>query len=219
MAFSKFVLFKISDSGIGIPADKIDSIFESFSQGSIEINRTYGGTGLGLTIVKNLIEILGGKIKVESQVGVGSVFWFVLQFENAAEQNLNSTKNAVDLKHLIGKKLLLVEDNKINQLITKKLLEIKKIKCDIVGTGEDAVDIVNDTEYDLILMDVHLPGINGTEATKIIREKNATTPIIALTAISLNENREMLLGFGMTDVLTKPFDPDKFYEIIAKYVP
>ena len=213
------IKFKISDSGIGIPADKIDSIFESFSQGSIEINRTYGGTGLGLTIVKNLIEILGGKIKVESQVGVGSVFWFVLQFENAAEQNLNSTKNIVDLKHLIGKKLLLVEDNKINQLITKKLLEIKKINCDIVGTGEDAVAIVNDNKYDLILMDVHLPGINGTEATKIIREKDATTPIIALTAISLNENREMLLGFGMTDVLTKPFDPDKFYEIIAKYVP
>ena len=211
--------FKISDTGIGIPADKIDSIFDSFSQGSIEINRKYGGTGLGLTIVKNLVHILGGKINVESQVGVGSIFWFDLKFENAKEQILNSNENQIDLNHLIGKKLLLVEDNKINQLITKKLLEIKKIDCDIVGTGEDAVDKVFINKYDLILMDVHLPGINGTDATKIIREKDSTTPIIALTAISLNENREMLLGFGMTDVLTKPFDPEKFYEIIAKYVP
>ena len=98
------------------------------------------------------------------------------------------------------------------------MLSFKKITCDIVDNGEAAIEKARNNHYDLVLMDVHLPGINGTEATKTIREFDQKIPIIALTAISLNENRELLLGFGMTDILTKPFDPEKFYEIIAKYV-
>jgi CheY-like chemotaxis protein len=109
-----------------------------------------------------------------------------------------------------------VEDNKINQMITKKMLENKSIKCEIAESGESAIDLAIINTYDLILMDVHLPGINGTEATKKIREFNPTIPIIALTAISLNENREMLLSYGMTDVITKPFNPDNFYQVIAQ---
>ena len=211
------IKFKISDTGIGIPHDKLESIFESFSQGSIEINRTYGGTGLGLTIVKNLVEILGGNIIVESKVGEGSQFWFILKLAIGSKQIVN-TEKTVDLKILIGKKLLLVEDNKINQMITRKMLESKKMSCDIVDNGEDAIELVRKNKYAAILMDVHLPGINGTIATEKIREFDNKTPIIALTAISLNENRDSLLGFGMNDVLTKPFEPENFYEIIAKYV-
>jgi signal transduction histidine kinase/CheY-like chemotaxis protein len=213
-----FINFKISDNGIGIPDDKLDSIFESFSQGSIEINRTYGGTGLGLTIVKNLVEILGGKINLESKINNGSTFWFVLDFENAQDNLDEISLINYDSKLLIGKNILLVEDNKINQMITKKMLEIKKISCEIVDNGEESIEKARNNQYDVILMDVHLPGINGTEATKKIREFDVETPIIALTAISLNENREMLLSFGMNDILTKPFDPEKFYEIISKYV-
>ncbi len=216
---AKFSLikFKISDTGIGIPEDKLESIFESFSQGSIEINRTYGGTGLGLTIVKNLVEILGGNIVVESKVGKGSDFWFVLKLANGNEQIVFPEK-LIDMDNLIDKKLLLVEDNKINQMITRKMLENKKMTCDIVDNGEDAIEFAKKNKYDAILMDVHLPGINGTIATEKIREFDRETPIIALTAISLNENRELLLGFGMNDVLTKPFEPENFYKIIAKYV-
>ena len=115
-----------------------------------------------------------------------------------------------------NKKILLVEDNKINQMITKKMLENKGMSCHIVDNGEQSVELMKEEhEFDLVLMDVHLPGINGTIATQQIREFNQKTPIIALTAISLNENREMLLSYGMTDVITKPFEPENFYSIIA----
>ena len=212
------IKFKISDSGIGIPEDKLESIFESFSQGSIEINRTYGGTGLGLTIVKNLVEILGGTIFVESKVNEGSEFWFTLKLANGNENIIEKYKNDIDLDVLKDKKILLVEDNKINQMITRKMLESKKSICEIVDNGEDAIEFVQKNKYDLVLMDVHLPGINGTLATEKIREFDKKTPIIALTAISLNENRDKLLAFGMNDVLTKPFEPDVFYQIIAKHI-
>ena len=117
---------------------------------------------------------------------------------------------------LEGKYLLVVEDNKINQMVTKKMLENKGMKCKIIDNGEEAVTLLKaENTFDLVLMDVHLPGINGTIATQNIRAFDVKTPIIALTAISLNENREMLMSFGMTDVITKPFEPETFYRIIA----
>lgn len=206
--------FEINDTGIGIPENKQEEIFESFSQGSVEINRKYGGTGLGLTIVKKLVSLMGGEIKVESKVNLGSKFHFDLEFENSTSQTNIFEEKELDDKVLINKKVLLVEDNKINQMITKKMLEKKQMDVAICETGEDAIDMVRSFTYDLVLMDVHLPGINGTHATEEIRKFNNTTPIIALTAISLNENREMLLSYGMTDVITKPFNPDNFYKII-----
>lgn len=209
------IYFEIIDTGIGIPEDKLDTIFESFSQGSIEINRKYGGTGLGLSIVKKLIDILGGKIKLESKVGQGSSFSFDLKFKLGKKAAAEVAKN-YDESVFENKKILLVEDNKINQMITQKMLENKKTICEIVENGEDAIEKARNNHYDLILMDVHLPGINGTDATKVIRTFNNKTPIIALTAISLNENREMLLSYGMNDVITKPFEPNNFYEIIAQ---
>ena len=103
-------------------------------------------------------------------------------------------------------------------MITQKMLEKKNVSCVIIDNGEDAIDNVRENEYDLILMDIHLPGINGTEATAEIRKFNTTIPIIALTAISLNENREMLLSYGMNEVITKPFMPEKFFEIVTSYL-
>ena len=212
------VYFEIVDTGIGIPEDKLQTVFESFSQGSVEVNRKYGGTGLGLTIVKKLIELLGGEIKLKSEVGKGSTFTFKLNFK-INKQPLEvfeeiKSYNDIQLKH---KSILLIEDNKINQMITRKMLENKAISCEIIDNGEEAVELLKVKRFDLILMDVHLPGINGTTATKLIREFDKTTPIIALTAISLDENRDMLLSFGMDDVITKPFIPDEFYKTIAHF--
>lgn len=209
--------FKVSDNGIGIPDEQQVTIFDSFSQGSIEINRKYGGTGLGLSIVKRLIELLGGRIYLNSKVGLGTTFSFSLPFEISESVVHNQTENSFDEKTVINKNILLVEDNKINQMITKKMLENKGMVCQIVDNGEDSVSLLKETHnFDLILMDVHLPGINGTIATQQIREFDHEIPIIALTAISLNENREMLLSYGMTDVITKPFEPEKFYSVISK---
>ncbi|MET0760411.1 MAG: ATP-binding protein [Flavobacterium sp.] len=214
---SASVYFEVLDTGIGIPEDKLETVFDSFSQGSIEINRKYGGTGLGLNIVKKLIDILGGKIKLESKVDHGSTFTFDLNFKIGTEMPVIINKQ-YDESILENKKILLVEDNKINQMITKKMLENKKIICEIIDNGEDAIESVRNNNYDLILMDVHLPGINGTVATQNIRTFNNHTPVIALTAISLDENREMLLSYGMNEVITKPFDPNNFYKIIAQYI-
>ena len=211
--------FEITDTGIGIPEDKLVSVFDSFSQGSIEVNRKYGGTGLGLTIVKKLTQILGGQIELSSVVGQGSTFSFALAFKISEQPLAVEPTPKIDYdSKLLNKKILLVEDNKINQMVTKKMLHNKRIICEVIDNGEDAIDLVRKNKFDLVLMDVHLPGINGTIATELIRTFDTSTPIIALTAISLHENREMLLSFGMNDVITKPFIPEEFYTVIAEYI-
>ena len=214
--------FSVMDTGIGIAKEKQETIFDSFAQGSIEINRKFGGTGLGLAIVKKLIELLGSNIKLESDLGKGSTFYFDLEMDVSAIQIEKVSDEIIllgkDIDEMLdGKNVLIVEDNKINQMITKKMVEKKGMTCTIIENGEDAIEeIRNNNVYDLILMDVHLPGINGTIATREIRKFNKKLPIIALTAISLNENRDILLGFGMDDVITKPFEVNNFYTVISK---
>lgn len=212
--------FVVQDNGIGIPEDKIQNIFDSFSQGSVEINRTYGGTGLGLSIVKKIIELLGSEIHLESKVNEGTKFYFDIDFEKSELKTISSVEASQVISHenLKGKTVLLVEDNKINQMITKKMVENKGMICTIIDNGEDSIVAMQDNKFDIVLMDVHLPGINGTEATAEIRKFDSVTPIVALTAISLNENREMLLSFGMNDVVTKPFAPEHFYNVISSYL-
>ncbi len=158
---------------------------------------------------------MGGEIKLTSAEGIGSTFSFDVDFE-LGQQTFVEVKKQYDESVFALKKVLVVEDNKINQMITKKMLENKEIACELIDNGEDAIEMIRNNGYDLVLMDVHLPGINGTIATERIREFNKKLPIIALTAISLNENREMLLSFGMNDVVTKPFNPDNFYKVIAQ---
>jgi len=209
--------FEVKDNGIGIPIDKQQTIFESFSQGSVEINRTYGGTGLGLSIVKKILELMGSTIHLTSEIGKGSSFFFELEFDKATQNEVKIATNQ-KIEYLNQKNVLLVEDNKINQMITQKMLEKKGISCVIIDNGEEAIENIKTNNYDLILMDVHLPGINGTIATTEIRKFNTTTPIIALTAISLDENKEMLLSYGMNEVITKPFEPEHFYDIVIGYL-
>ncbi len=209
------LFFEISDTGIGIPPENQEVVFESFSQGSVEINRKYGGTGLGLAIVKRLVILLGGEIKLKSEVNQGSHFSFAIDFKIGQKMVAEVPKD-IDLEVFSNKRILVVEDNAINQMITKKMLENKNMICNIVDTGEAALIEVKKNQYELVLMDVHLPGISGSIATEHIRKFNTTIPIIALTAISLDENRDTLLAHGMNDVITKPFEPDNFYKIIAK---
>ena len=173
-----------------------------------------------MTIVKKLTKILGGQIKLKSTVGKGSTFSFHLLFEISAQLSRIETKPKADddQAKLLNKKILLVEDNKINQMISKKMLERKGITCITIDCGEEAIEAARNNKFDLILMDVHLPGMNGTVATQEIRLFDTVTPIIALTAISLDENRDMLLSFGMNDVITKPFIPEEFYTVIAEYI-
>ncbi|MBL7471661.1 response regulator [Robertkochia sediminum] len=220
--------FEVVDEGIGISKEMQQTIFESFSQGSVQINRKYGGTGLGLTIVKSLLGLFNSEIDLESELGKGSRFFFDITFDLPEEKVAVAEKEetpeplpvmeSTDLDILKGLHILIVEDNKINQVITKKMLDKKDITCEIANDGYEAVDMAKSNEYDLILMDIHMPGISGLVATGQIREFDTNIPIIALTAISLDENTDDFFEAGCTDIITKPFKPDTFYHTIARVI-
>lgn len=207
--------FEIEDNGIGISQEKQDHMFESFSQGSIQINRKYGGTGLGLSIVKGLIDILKGKIYVKSELNVGTTFYFEIPLEKTnieeGEENkvayFEGNKDDIDLSNV---KILVVEDNKINQMITKKILTKMDLKCDIVDNGEDAVEQIKANTYDIILMDIHMPGISGIEATKIVRSFDKELTIFALTAVTIEDKMHEFEEAGFTDIIPKPFKQEEF---------
>jgi len=205
--------FEIEDNGIGISKEKQENMFESFSQGSIQINRKYGGTGLGLSIVKGLIEILNGKIYMESELNKGTTFTFELPLEYtdkiATEKSSNYFKDINDMD-LSKVKILVVEDNKINQMITKKILNKMNLNCDVVDNGEEAVDMVKNNAYDVVLMDIHMPGISGLEATKIIRTFDKKLTIFALTAVTLEDKMHEFDEAGFNDIISKPFKQEDF---------
>ncbi len=212
--------FEVEDTGDGISKKKQNSIFESFSQGSLQINRKYGGTGLGLSIVKNLLELMGSKIYLESKLGKGSKFWFAIPYDyeekDKNEKNLNAIDVVVDNDLLQNKKVMIVEDNKINQMITKKILEKKEMVCTVIDNGMDAIKLARENNFDVILMDIHMPGISGIEATKKIRDFNTDVPIIALTAVTIEENLEDFYKAGFNEFIPKPFNADDFFEKINR---
>ena len=210
--------FEIEDNGVGISKKKQKTIFETFSQGSLQINRKFGGTGLGLSIVKNLLELMNSKIQLESKLGEGSKFWFNLDLdisdEKVSQQSKTEKKKVIDLEYLVGKNVLVVEDNKINQMITKKILEKNKMICQVTDNGTDAVQLVKENDFDVVLMDIHMPGISGIEATQKIRGFNKALPIIALTAVTIDENLDEFFRVGFNEIIPKPFKPEEFFEKI-----
>tara|TARA_R110000868_G_scaffold30589_4_gene112934 strand:+ start:1619 stop:3838 length:2220 start_codon:yes stop_codon:yes gene_type:complete len=213
------IYFEVKDNGIGIDQDQVANIFDSFEQGSIQINREYGGTGLGLTIVKSLLGLFNSKIELKSEIGKGSSFFFEIEMTSKNTIVDDIAFEIVDQDYTFkGLHLLIVEDNKINQVITKKMLLKKEMTCDIASNGTDAVEMVSQTKYDAILMDIHMPGISGEEATILIRKFNLHTPIIALTAISLDDSLESFYAAGCNDVVTKPFKPEVFYQKIGENI-
>ncbi|MCA0133014.1 ATP-binding protein [Winogradskyella alexanderae] len=207
--------FEVEDNGIGITKEKQDQMFESFSQGSVQINRKYGGTGLGLSIVKGLIQILKGKIYLKSELGKGTTFFFEIPLEiiettkiKKVEDNQKPSKmEGLDLSDV---KILVVEDNKINQMITKKILNKMGLHCDVVDNGESAVEQVKKVDYKVVLMDIHMPGISGLEATKIIRTFDKELTIFALTAVTLEDKMHEFGEAGFNDIISKPFKQEDF---------
>jgi len=211
--------FEVRDNGIGISEDQQQNIFDSFEQGSIQINREYGGTGLGLTIVKSLLGLFGSTIQLESELGQGSSFFFEMDvdFESKVGEEVAFELNPEEFQFK-GLHVLVVEDNKINQVITKKMLTKKEITCDIANNGNEAIDLAKNNTYDAILMDIHMPGISGEEATRQIRKFDQRIPIIALTAISLDDSLDSFYEAGCNDVVTKPFKPEVFYQKIGENI-
>lgn len=216
----------VKDKGIGISPEKVKLIFEPFSQVDSSIIRTYGGTGLGLSIVKQLVEKMNGTVKISSVLGKGTIFTIKLPYVVAHEQLVKTEtakKNKIKLQVANHEKILLVEDDKVNQQICHAML--KKLGCnaDVVGNGKKAIQLWEKNKYPLILMDCHLPEIDGFQTTSIIRQlengndDNHKTIIIALTADVLKETQERCLESGMDDYLSKPFNIEKLSKIIIKW--
>jgi len=214
-----FLQFAIVDTGVGIPQDKINSIFESFNQASNETTRKFGGTGLGLTITRRLIELQGGSIKVESEIEKGSKFSFLIQFKKAQKGIVNTVKlkkEKLSPDFLKDINILLVEDNELNQLLAVKVFKKFDKTIDIADNGKIAIEKIEKNNYDIILMDIQMPEMDGIELTKYIRANFGTkskTPIIALTAHATVIEEKRCLANGMNDYLSKPFD---FNELLEK---
>lgn len=212
--------FEIEDNGVGISKKKQKSIFESFSQASLQINRKFGGTGLGLSIVKSLLELMGSRIQLESQLGKGSKFWFDLVLEISAQgaTEEEGVKHLAENEYSIleNRHILVVEDNKINQMITRKILEKRSIVCQVADNGIDAIKLVETNDFDVVLMDIHMPGISGIEATQEIRKFKPDLPIIALTAVTIEENIDEFYRVGFSEIIPKPFKTEEFFEKINR---
>jgi signal transduction histidine kinase/CheY-like chemotaxis protein len=210
--FDTFIRFTVIDTGIGIPENKIDSIFESFNQASNETTRKFGGTGLGLTITRKLIELQGGTITVESEVSKGSEFSFMIQYKKVQKgiiEPVKVKKEQLSSNFLKDIKILLVEDNELNQLLAIKIFEKWEKQIDIADNGKMAIDKIEKNNYDIILMDIQMPEMDGNELTRYIRTNmgsKSNIPIIALTAHATLVEEKRSLDNGMNDYLSKPFD-------------
>ncbi len=205
--------FVVTDTGIGIAKEKLDSIFESFNQASNDTTRKFGGSGLGLTITKKLIELQGGAISVESELKKGSKFSFTLLFEKVqnevVKEHTTEILFSITADFLIGKKIIMAEDILINQLLVSKVFQKWNCQLDIVNNGKEVVHQLLNEKYDLVLMDLQMPVMDGYEAAKLIREeKGSSIPIIALSAHANRSEKEKCLNFGMNALVSKPIDEE-----------
>ncbi|POQ98992.1 hypothetical protein AU468_11425 [Alkalispirochaeta sphaeroplastigenens] len=227
---------EVSDTGIGIPRDKIDTLFESFTQADTSTTRRYGGTGLGLAISRRLAEKMGGTIGVESGEGRGSKFWFTARLKRAtpgsgkglpdAEPGPGGLAPGAQAPVSVDKtaRVLVVEDNRTNQIVALGILRTWGLRADAVADGEEALGALETDPYDLVLMDVQMPRMDGLEATRLIRSgsrggQNSSVVIIALTGHATGEDRDRCLAAGMNDYLPKPIHPRALAAMLQKWVP
>ncbi|MCS7019444.1 MAG: ATP-binding protein [Cytophagales bacterium] len=219
----------VQDTGIGIPEHMQQHIFEPFTQASSDTARKYGGTGLGLSICKQLVELQGGKIYVESKPGVGSKFTFQISFEKAAQTTTDVTElsqpasAAAEAVATADVRILLAEDNEFNQVLVTTLLKKWGMQATVVNNGRQAVEEILSHDYDLVLMDVQMPEIDGYQAARHIRQlpypKKSNIPIIAMTASALKGEVERCMAAGMNDFIAKPFDKQLLRDKILRYLP
>lgn len=214
--------FAVEDTGIGVSKDKLKLIFESFTQAHADTTRKYGGTGLGLAITKKLIKLFDSQIFVRSKVGKGSKFYFSLYMEEAAHANAAVVLDDVMMKAEVkGKRVLVVDDNEINLMMAKKFLDKWGLICEVVTSGQDALIKVFDTDYDLILMDLQMPEMDGYEVTSTIRSLDNTDlsniPIVAVSADTYENVKFKIAEVGMNDFLSKPFNPMELLTVVYEY--
>jgi len=212
------IRFAVSDTGIGIANDKLNTIFESFKQAEEDTTRKYGGTGLGLAISKRLVELHDSRINVESVLGQGSTFWFTITFNKSNSNKISDSNMEMGL----NLNVLVVDDNQINRILVNKVLQRWGTKVDFAENGQQAIDKVESNKnYDVVLMDVHMPVMGGLEATEILRAKTdpyfQQLPIVALTASMLSSEVNEMSNAGMNDFILKPFEPKTLYDKLSKY--
>jgi len=218
------IYFAVKDTGIGIPEDRREVIFDSFTQAMNSTTRLYGGTGLGLAITKRLVELYDAKISVDSELGVGSTFYFTLTLPLGGRlvEDLPSQKGvSLSKVGLEGIRILMAEDNKINQIVASKILKKWKVQLDIANDGLEAIEKMKVKDYDVVLMDIHMPNMDGYDATEAIRAmegRKGNTPIIALTASAFSTVAEKAKAIGMDDHLGKPFKPDELFDKIIQSI-
>ncbi len=213
----------VEDTGIGIPEDKISSIFDTFTQVHKNRNSQYGGTGLGLSISKKILELHDSELLVESTIEEGTCFHFEIEFDVSDRKiaHVDSSTNSIENDQLDDLYVLLAEDNKINVLVIEQFFKKWGIKMDVAENGREAIEMLKKNQYDLVLMDIQMPEMDGLEATRLIRESKDPSynqvPIIALTASALKEDLDRTTRAGMNDYLRKPFDPRDLFNKLAVY--
>jgi CheY-like chemotaxis protein len=215
--------FAVTDTGIGIPRDKHSMVFDSFTQASPDTTRHFGGTGLGLAICKKLIELQGGTITLESEPDKGSTFRFIIKLGVPEKSGKAQPADVIEnYSGLEGKRILVAEDNKINFFVANKFLVGWGIKVTHAENGQLALDELEKNDYDLILMDLHMPVMDGIEATRIIRNseipKIKNIPIVALTAAIMSESHDKIDDLKINDYVLKPFKPHDLFDRIRKHI-
>lgn len=212
--------FKVADTGIGIKQEQLSRLFQPFAQADVSTTRKYGGTGLGLVISKRLVELMGGEISVESEYGRGTTFCFTALFEKgSAAEDIHLLKKNISLNTtpLADVKVLVAEDNPFNQTIALKILEKMGVYADLAVNGKEVVEMMGKKDYDIILMDIQMPEMDGLEAARTIRSQNYNIPIIAMTANTTEKDCENCFDAGMNGYIFKPIDYVELQEIIYKH--